>query len=327
MLRVLLRWRWIHAVSLGLLLVCTVSLVAEAPELVSPPPPIDTTPDQLVQAPPVGKRLHVTCDRIELFGEVTKGGRTETNVYVCEHGEYQLPVTVAVGDDIPTDAVTGRLWRITGNEIWARKGFQKDPTLGGFRLDVYVDTKRSDEATAVLATLGAMVALWIWWVAAFLRRRRRRQLEAAHVDATFSPRPVRPDPAVELRGKLRFATALCEITAGGLDARREDGKPVLVSWSDVVGVVARQLPASHGGATFVDIVSTAGSTLRLLPWTRLTGDAIPTGDDRARALVALCTARCPQAQLDRATRGFVDGGAPPQFPDAATLDEHDRRIG
>jgi len=337
MLRALLRWRWIHAVSLGLLVLCTGSLVVEAPELISPPPPIDTTPDQLVQSPPVGKRVHVTCDRIELFGEVTKGGRTETNVYVCEHGEYQLPITIEVGGDIPSDEVTGKLWRITGNEIWARKGFQKDPTLGGFRLDVYVDTKRSDQKAVILGTLGMMVALWIWWVAAFLRRRRRRQLEAAHVDATFSARPepvAAPArtrqaslPPDELRGKLRFATALCEITAAGLDARREDGKPVLVAWPDVVGVVARQLPAGLGGATLVDVVSTAGATLRFLPWTRLTGDAIAAGDDRARALVALCTARCPQAQLDRGTRAFVDGSAPPQFPDAATLDEHDRRVG
>ena len=133
-----------------------------------------------------------------------------------------------------------------------------------------------------------------------------------------------------LRGKLQYATATAELTVPGIDARREDGHTLLVLWRDVVGIVARRLPAAtpYEGAPFVDVVSTAGSTLRLLPWTRLTGGAIDgEGDARMRALVRLLGERCPHAQLDPATRTFADGSEPPaQLRDAAKLAAHDARL-
>lgn len=132
-----------------------------------------------------------------------------------------------------------------------------------------------------------------------------------------------------LKGKLQYATLAAELTRAGIDARREDGKTLLVMWSDVVGVVARRLPPELEGAPFVDIVSSAGSTLRMLPWTRLSGDPVEgEGDVRVRALVRLVTARCPDAQLDKATRAYVDGSTDhaPQLPDLATLAAHDERL-
>jgi hypothetical protein len=86
-------------------------------------------------------------------------------------------------------------------------------------------------------------------------------------------------------------------------------------WRDVVGVVARRLPSAYEGATFVDIVSTAGSTLRILPWTRVTGEPIDgDGERRARELVELVTSRCPDARLDPATRAFIESRVRPPAP-------------
>ncbi|HUJ61082.1 MAG TPA: hypothetical protein VLX92_21410 [Kofleriaceae bacterium] len=152
-------------------------------------------------------------------------------------------------------------------------------------------------------------------------------------------RPTRPpsssDSGAEpmpspLRGKLSYATATAEITIAGVDARREDGVARLVLWRDVVGVVARRLPAAmpYEGAPFVDLVSTATATLRILPWTRLSGERLDgIGERRLRALVQLVVARCPEVQLDPATRRFLAGPEQPaQLPDEATLAAHDGRL-
>src|SRR5215210_642993 len=119
-------------------------------------------------------------------------------------------------------------------------------------------------------------------------------MHAAHVTPT------------KLRGKLRFAALTAELTRGGVDARRDDGTSVLVVWREVVGAVARRLPAELEGVTFVDLVSRSGSTLRVLPWTRLSGDTLD-GDDRALALLHYIVGRCPDITLDPATRAFIEG--------------------
>lgn len=137
---------------------------------------------------------------------------------------------------------------------------------------------------------------------------------------------------VHLKHKLRFLVVTVDLTRGGIDARREDGSHVLVMWRDVVGAVARRLPPERDGEPFVDIVSTPDSTLRLLPWTRTTGDTFDKGDGSnagwLRGLLRLVVERCPNAKLDPATRRFLDGtdGAPAQLPDIATLAAHDNRL-
>jgi hypothetical protein len=131
-----------------------------------------------------------------------------------------------------------------------------------------------------------------------------------------------------VRGKLQYATLSAEITCAGIDARHEDGTSLLVMWRDVVGVVARRLPPEYDGATFVDLVSTEGSTLRLLPWTRLSGDAIEgDGDVRSRKLIELIASRCPEAKLDPATKKFIaSSDQAAQLPDLETLAAHDQRL-
>src|SRR5262249_9667948 len=84
-------------------------------------------------------------------------------------------------------------------------------------------------------------------------------------------------------------------------ARREDGLSRLVLWRDVVGVVARRMPPAYDGAAFVDIVSTAGSTLRIVPWTRLSGQLIDIDDrNRTRAVVEHVVAPGPSGRRDPA---------------------------
>ena len=141
---------------------------------------------------------------------------------------------------------------------------------------------------------------------------------------TAAPLPM-PD---HLKGQIQYLAVIAEVTRAGIDARREDGTALLVMWSDVVGAVARRLPESLGGATFVDLVSAAGSTLRVLPWTRLMGDPVPgDGDFRVRNLIELVIARTTGAKLDAATRDFIStSGEAPQLPDAATLAQHDERL-
>lgn len=133
-----------------------------------------------------------------------------------------------------------------------------------------------------------------------------------------------------LRGKLKYVAAVAELSATGLDARREDGSTRIVAWPDIVGIVARRLPPAppYDGVTFVDLVSTAGSTVRVLPWTRLTGDRVEgEGDERARSLVQLVASRCPDAQIDPATRRFLGSkGTAAQLPDEPTLAAHDERL-
>ncbi|HEY1814430.1 MAG TPA: hypothetical protein VGL61_16285 [Kofleriaceae bacterium] len=129
---------------------------------------------------------------------------------------------------------------------------------------------------------------------------------------------------------LQFAANTVVISHVGLEAHLADGRVRVVPWREVVGVVARRLPAvePYRGETFVDVISTAGSTIRILPWTSLIGHVAADGDaDKARAIVRVVTLHSPDAQLDPATRVFLASSDPAaQLPDAATLAAHDARL-
>jgi hypothetical protein len=159
-----------------------------------------------------------------------------------------------------------------------------------------------------------------------------RTMRPTQPPATAAPDkpPTGPIPTAppDVRGKISFATLTAEVSRAGIDARREDRASLLVLWRDVVGLVVRRLPPELEGATFVDLISTAGSTLRILPWTRLSGEPLAgEGDARVRALVSTIVARCPEAKLDHATRVFMESRDPAaQLPDAAMLAMHDRRL-
>ncbi len=131
-----------------------------------------------------------------------------------------------------------------------------------------------------------------------------------------------------LKQRLKFVALSAELTRAGIDARREDGSSLLVMWRDVVGVIARRLPPELDGEAFVDLISTPGSTLRVLAWTRLTGEPLPgAGDAHARAFVTFIASHCPGARLDPATRAFVEhGAAPAELASVIDLVAHDARL-
>ncbi len=159
----------------------------------------------------------------------------------------------------------------------------------------------------------------------------------AHVGETrFVPRvsslPVVPEvaPRVGPPFSLDHTAATLDLSPAGLDARLDGGSLCMVAWTDVVGVVARRLPAAapYEGAIFVDLISKPGATVRVVPWTKLVG--LPPGDtgvDRARAVIAAVIRCHPAAKLDAATRACIDDGQlPRQLADAAELAEHNRRL-
>lgn len=142
-----------------------------------------------------------------------------------------------------------------------------------------------------------------------------------------TPPPMRAVPEA-LEGKLRFAMVTGDVTVAGIDARREDGG-VLVMWRDVVGLVVRRLPPELEGHAFVDIVSTAGMTLRLLPWSKLTGEPFEgDAEGRIRAFIRAVHPRCPEARLDRMTQAFLDDATrpPAQLPNVEMLAKHDQAL-
>jgi hypothetical protein len=189
---------------------------------------------------------------------------------------------------------------------------------GGYELGRVVGEK-----TAVFHFVVAGIAFYI----------QRRRLEIA--PSSPPPRVAQPQSVPvsqhdeSSRGKLRFAVHNAELGPAGIEARREDGTDVLVLWRDIVGVVVRRAPPAYHSAVMVDVVSLAGSTLRFVPWTRLSGPAnAAAGDDSARTLVATLVERCPDAKLDELTRRFVDRVEPAaQLVDAEMLAMHDSRIG
>lgn len=138
------------------------------------------------------------------------------------------------------------------------------------------------------------------------------------------------DEAVPASPTLNYAVATATLTRLGISAQREDGTHKQVAWDSIVGVIARRLPAEvpYAGETFVDVVSSAGATLRFLPWTQIDGVPIlGEGEERARAFVQLVAARCLDAKLDSWTKVFADGGGrAAQLPSAKTLAAHDEKL-
>lgn len=144
-----------------------------------------------------------------------------------------------------------------------------------------------------------------------------------------------PPPGHELpdyiRGKIKFAVLTAELASAGIKARREDGLEKLVKWDEVVGIVARRLPADKPfeGATVVDLLSSAGATLRIVPWTKLDGHPFEAkAVERARSFVNVVAAMALDAKLDAATKTFANGdGDAAQLPNVAALATYDSKVG
>ncbi len=130
-------------------------------------------------------------------------------------------------------------------------------------------------------------------------------------------------PGVKPLFKVAYGAMTAQLTRAGIEARLENGAEHLVMWRDMIGIVVRRMPAEYDGLTFIDLVSTAGATLRLVPWTRFTGEPV---DAAPHALAKQLVAWCTRATLDPATRQFLDGGEAAQLPDLAMLAAHDAKL-
>jgi hypothetical protein len=139
-----------------------------------------------------------------------------------------------------------------------------------------------------------------------------------------------PSMPPALRNKISYTVISASLGAAGIEAVRENGTPVTVFWAEITSVVARRLPADppYDGHTFIDIASSTGRTMRLLPWTTVDGDLTAGVDvERARSFVRLAAQRCPQAQFDEDTSTFLIAMLPAtQLADRAALAAHDRRL-
>jgi hypothetical protein len=145
---------------------------------------------------------------------------------------------------------------------------------------------------------------------------------------SHEPEPVFPP---YIQNKINYAITTADLAPAGITAKREDGTVKVVEWDAIVGVIARRLPPDKPfeGATIIDIVSSAGATLRVVPWTKLRGGLPlpPQAVERARSFVNLVAAQALGAKLDPATKLFADSdGQAAQLPTLATLASHDQRL-
>jgi hypothetical protein len=147
---------------------------------------------------------------------------------------------------------------------------------------------------------------------------------------TPPPAPKLPELPDYIRGKIKFAVLTAEFASAGIKARREDGFEKLLKWEEVVGIVARRLPAEKPfeSATVVDLLSKKGATLRIVPWTKLYGHPFESkAVERARSLVNVVAAMALEAKLDGATKLFANGdGDAAQLPNVEALATHDQKI-
>jgi len=147
------------------------------------------------------------------------------------------------------------------------------------------------------------------------------------------PTPEPPGRPTPVPGLVKYAVTRADLTSAGIRATREDGVSKLIKWDAIVGLVARRLPQPrpYDGLSFVDIVSAAGATMRILPSTEITGHPIDRDHDdhteRARAIVNLLAAMALDAKLDSATKVFANGTSKAaQLKDEKTLATHDERL-
>jgi hypothetical protein len=137
------------------------------------------------------------------------------------------------------------------------------------------------------------------------------------------------------RTALRFVVDRGRIDPGGLTVKTIDGAERTVAWSDFAVVVVRRLPPDppFSKLLLIDLATTSGPPIRLLPssridWRQLPGGAAATARDNARSLIALIRSENSSVSVEPASQGFVDTGAEPSiFGSMRQFAEYDARYG
>lgn len=142
-------------------------------------PAIDVGLSQLRSVkPPMHRIVNVTCDSVdEPDWEVTEGRKTVARIAMCHVGKYLLPLELDATGPVPWGHVTGKLREVRDDLLWVKDGLRHAPELEMRTLDVYLDTKTSDELAAGLTGLGLALVTCVLWILWF--RARRRQLTSS----------------------------------------------------------------------------------------------------------------------------------------------------
>lgn len=137
------------------------------------------------------------------------------------------------------------------------------------------------------------------------------------------------------RTALRFVVDRGTIEPGGLTVRTVDGDDRAVAWSEIAVVVVRRLPPDppFSKLLLIDLATTTGPPIRLLPasrvdWRQLPGGAAATARDNVRRLIALVRSENSSVTVETASQDFVDSGAEPSiFGSMRQFAEYDARYG
>lgn len=136
------------------------------------------------------------------------------------------------------------------------------------------------------------------------------------------------------RKSLRFIASRCEIGPSGLRVSLPSGEIREVAFSQVLSIVARQLPPDPpwDGALILDIVPAKEASpdpVRIFGNTVVNYASIPGGGttsrlDNTRRLAGFLRDQCPQATIDEATQEFVRGPKVPlRFANMTQFLEYD----
>ena len=131
--------------------------------------------------PPKTRVVELTCDAIEapLWEEYNDRRTTTARIAMCQLGRYYVPVKFPATGELPSRVVTGKLYEITGRELWVREGLRTEPELEAQTTDLYIDATQDRDWGVGAFGLALALATPVLWVLWFRARRRRKATERA----------------------------------------------------------------------------------------------------------------------------------------------------
>jgi len=197
------------------------------------------------------------------------------------------------------------------------------PSIGGIVMRVFLCIPMLRALPAALALRSAGVAV------------HRAPPAPAAAARTATPRtaPAARARLPQVRRELRFVAPKLELGPEGVCVVALDGSRRDLAFGQVAAVLVRRLPleAPWSGNVLLELSATEGAPVRVLPTTltnfaQLPGGAAPSRLENIRRLARLLSEKSPAAEIDPATRAFLDGkGVPSAFPTAAEFATHDAR--
>jgi hypothetical protein len=172
------RWfhnRWLQLV--GLVFISTGAIGAAATNL---RPTLDVTGKQIGGVnPPTGREVRVTCDLVQnMDWQILEGDDIKERVTFCWQGEHMLPVVHKTADGLDSKVLEGKLRYIStasSRESPWIDALHQDSSLDAHSYEVYLSRDDGDRKVDLVfggVFVAAVAAGWIFWIRAFVRRRR-----------------------------------------------------------------------------------------------------------------------------------------------------------